>query len=47
MQGTTIKTTTYITVSEPMYEYIHTKYLGKMTKKQTSKSSRLKAEMTK
>ena len=38
----------HMTEAEPMYEYVHTKYLRDMTRKQKSKSSKgLKAEMRK
>ena len=36
-----------MTVSDPMHEYVHTKRLRNITKKQKSKNNRLKAEMRK
>ena len=32
----------YMVVSQPMFEYVHKKYLRNITKKQKSKNSRLK-----
>ena len=39
--------TSYMAVSEPMYDNVHAKYLRNLTKKQKRKSSKLQAEMRK